>query len=131
MQGQANHFFRYAPEKIPYGIKRYQDETARLYGVLNARLEKQASSGFLVGDHVSIADISTYGWVRSAGWSGVDIERFPKLKEWEERMEQREAVRKGGDVPTKSRIKELAANAEAAEKEAEEARSWIMQGKKE
>jgi glutathione S-transferase len=35
MQGQANHFFRYAPEKIPYGIKRYQDETARLYRLVS------------------------------------------------------------------------------------------------
>jgi glutathione S-transferase len=130
MQGQANHFFRYAPEKIPYGIKRYRDETARLYGVLNTRLEKQAS-GYLVGDHISIADITTYGWVRIAAWSGVDIEPFPKLKEWEERLEQREAVRKGGDVPTKSRIKELAANAKEAEREAEKARKWIMQEKKE
>ena len=31
MQGQANHFVRYAPEKIEYGINRYTNETKRLY----------------------------------------------------------------------------------------------------
>ena len=62
MQGQANHFKVFAPEKIPYGIKRYTDETRRLYSVLETRL-KDNKSGFLVGDHVSIADFSTVGWV--------------------------------------------------------------------
>ncbi|KAF8251973.1 glutathione S-transferase, partial [Wilcoxina mikolae CBS 423.85] len=125
MQGQANHFFRYAPEKIPYGIKRYQDETRRLYGVLNARLDS-SKSGFLVGDKLTIADIATYGWVRSAGWAGVDIGDFPKLKEWEERLDEREGVKKGRDVPTPNRIKEMVNDTKAAEKEAEKARAWIM-----
>lgn len=47
MQGQANHFYRYAPEKIPYGIDRYINETKRLYGVLDRRLQGR---DFLVGD---------------------------------------------------------------------------------
>lgn len=33
MQGQANHFVKYAPLKVDYGIKRYVDETIRLYQV--------------------------------------------------------------------------------------------------
>lgn len=56
MQGQSNHFYRYAPEKIPYGIKRYQAETERLYGVFNDLLEK--SGEYLVGNKYSIVDIS-------------------------------------------------------------------------
>lgn len=47
MQGQANHFYRYAPEKIQYGIDRYINETKRLYGVLDRRLQDR---DYLVGD---------------------------------------------------------------------------------
>lgn len=52
MQGQSNHFFRYAPEKIQYGIDRYRNESRRLYRVLDTHLGK-SKSGFIVGDHVS------------------------------------------------------------------------------
>lgn len=86
MQGQANHFKIYAPEKIPYGIKRYTDETRRLYSVLETRLE-QNKSGFLVGDHVSIADISTVGWVGGSYNMDIDLKsEFPQLHAWVERI---------------------------------------------
>lgn len=54
MQGQANHFYRYAPEKIKYGIDRYINESRRLYKVLDTHLGK-SKSGFIVGDHVSLS----------------------------------------------------------------------------
>jgi len=54
----------YAPEKIKYGIDRYQNETRRLYKTLDTQLEK-STSGFLVGDRLSIADIASWGWVAS------------------------------------------------------------------
>jgi glutathione S-transferase len=57
MQGQANHFSRYAPEHIEYGVKRYTNETRRLYGVLNTHLAK-STSGYLVGDKCTIAGMS-------------------------------------------------------------------------
>ncbi len=60
MQGQANHFGRYAPERIEYGVNRYVNETRRLYGVLNTHLEKSIS-GYLVGDKCTIADIAHWG----------------------------------------------------------------------
>jgi glutathione S-transferase len=53
MQGQANHFFRYAPEQIEYGINRYQNETRRLYGVLDKHLSDTGNK-FLVGDKLTI-----------------------------------------------------------------------------
>ena len=62
MQGQANHFNRYAPERIEYGVNRYVNETRRLYGVLNTQLEK-STSGYLVGDKCTIADIAHWGFV--------------------------------------------------------------------
>jgi len=55
---------------------------------------------------ISIADITTIGWVIWAGWAGVDIDEFPTLKKWEEMMSDREGVKKGCSVPKKIDIKE-------------------------
>ncbi|KNG47452.1 glutathione s-transferase [Stemphylium lycopersici] len=100
MQGQANHFVRYAPETIEYGIKRYQNETKRLYSVLNDRLRDR---DYLAGKgrgKYSIADITTFTWVRWAPWAGIDLGEFPRLKDWGDRIEKREAVQKGLLVPS-------------------------------
>lgn len=130
MQGQANHFNRYAPERIEYGVNRYVNETRRLYGVLDRHLAARAPAGYLVGDHVSIADISHWGWVSAAGWAGVDIDEFPHLKAWEERMLRRDAVEKGRHVPSPHNIKSLLKDKEQVEKHAAQARQWIQQGMK-
>lgn len=128
MQGQANHFYRYAPEKIKYGIDRYINETRRLYGVLEKHLSG-SKSGFLVGDHLSTADITTIGWVIYAGWAGVDINEFPNVKKWEEMLTSRPGVKKGCDIPKPLKIKEmLAKSPEEAEAYAKNASKWIMQG---
>lgn len=95
MQGQANVFFRYAPEKIPYAIERYQRETRRLYGVLNTRL---ATVDYLAGDY-SVADIATYPWVASHAWAGVSVDGLDYLQAWLKRVGERPAVRRGMDVP--------------------------------
>jgi len=95
MQGQANVFFRYAPEKIDYAINRYQEETARLYRVLDARL---AESEYLAGDY-SIADIATWPWVRIHDWAGVAVDGMPHLERWIAAIAERPAVLKGVDVP--------------------------------
>jgi len=129
MQGQANHFFRYAPEKIPYGINRYQNETRRLYGILDKHL-KDSKSEYLVGNKCSIADIAHWGWIAAGGWAGIDIEEFPTLKAWEERMWARPAVQKGANVPDPYRMKELLADKEATEKYAAESSKWIQSGMK-
>ncbi|KAK5944052.1 Glutathione S-transferase 2 [Knufia obscura] len=128
MQGQANHFYRYAPEKIQYGIDRYINESRRLYGVLDKHL-KDSKSGFIVGDHISIADITTIGWVIFAGWAGVNIDEFPNVKKWEEMMSAREGVSKGSAVPKPLKIKEmLAKSPEEADAYAKNSSKWIMQG---
>lgn len=128
MQGQANHFYRYAPEKIQYGIDRYITESKRLYGVLDKHLAT-SKSGFIVGDHISTADITTIGWVIYAGWAGVDIDKFPNVKKWEEMLSARPAVEKGCNVPKPLKIKEmLAKSPEEAEAYAKSSSKWIMQG---
>ncbi|KAJ5105911.1 hypothetical protein NUU61_003258 [Penicillium alfredii] len=129
MQGQANHFSRYAPERVEYGINRYVNETRRLYSVLDKHLA-ESKSGYLVGDHVSIADISHWGWVASAGWAGVDIDEFVHLKAWEDRMAQRAGVEKGRHVPSPHTIKDLLKDKATADKLAAETRSWVQQGMK-
>src|SRR3978361_2059828 len=57
MLGQNHHFSQYAPEKIPYAINRYVNETNRLYGVLDRRL---ADRDFVAGADYTIADMACY-----------------------------------------------------------------------
>jgi GST-like protein len=95
MQGQANVFFRYFEEKIPAAISRYQNETKRLYGVLDAQLRDRE---YLAGDY-SVADIATWPWVRLHGWAGVEIDDLPNLQRWKERVGERPAVQRGAEVP--------------------------------
>ncbi|KAJ9637215.1 Glutathione S-transferase 2 [Coniosporium apollinis] len=130
MQGQANHFLRYAPEKIEYGVTRYTNETRRLYGVLDSHLEK-TERPYLVGEKCTIADIACWGWVAAAGWAGVEIEEFPTLKAWEERMAQRPGVEKGRHVPERHGIKDLLKDKAKMERIAAESREWVQKGMKE
>jgi GST-like protein len=95
MMGQANVFFRYAPEKIPYAIERYQREVRRLLEVLDRRLSDHE---YLAGDY-SIADIATWPWARGHDWSGVSIEGLPHLKRWLDVVGARPAVQRGMAVP--------------------------------
>ncbi len=95
MQGQAHVFYRYAPQRIPYAIRRYQQETLRLYQVLDRRLKDHE---YLVDD-ISIADFSTYPWVRSYRWAGVSIDDLEHLQRWLSLMRARPAVQRGLDVP--------------------------------
>ncbi len=96
MQGQANVFYRYAPEKIPYAIERYQKETLRLYSVLDSRL---GVSEYLAGDEYTIADIANFSWVRSYAWAGLRSKEMPHLKRWLKTIKERPAVQRGVAVP--------------------------------
>lgn len=129
MQGQANHFARYAPEKIQYGIDRYINETRRLYGVLDKHL-KETNAEYLVGGKCSIADIAHWGWITSAGWAGVKLDDFPSLKAWDDRMLARPGVEKGRHVPSPHKLKEILKDKEATEKYAQESSQWVQKGMK-
>jgi GST-like protein len=96
MFGQAHHFMRFAPEKLPYAIERYGKEAKRLYGVMDRRL---AESAHLAGPDLSIADIATYPWVARHEWHGVSLLEFPNVKRWAEALAARPAVAKGMTVP--------------------------------
>lgn len=112
MQGQANVFFRYAPEKIDYAIERYQKETKRLYQVLDTRLRDHE---FLAGSY-SIADIATWPWVQLHAWAGVDTDDLPHLERWIAAVGSRPTVQRGlavpqgsGRIPDPEEVKKMAA----------------------
>lgn len=89
MAGQNHHFNMYAPEKIPYAIERYVKETTRLYSVLDRRLEGRA---YVVGDDYTIADMAIYPWIVPHKNQGQNLEDFPNLKAWFERVKARPAT---------------------------------------
>jgi GST-like protein len=95
MLGQNNHFSRYAPEKVPYAIKRYQDEAHRLYRVLDTQLQasKAAGKDYVAGDY-SIADMAIFDWSRGSEGHGVAAGEFPTFEAWRQRMTDRPAVAK-------------------------------------
>lgn len=111
-------------------MNRYQNETRRLYGVLDKHLAA-SKSGWLVGDKCTIADISHYGWVAAAAWAGVEIDEFPALKAWEEKCTLRPGFEEGRHVPTPHTIRETSRDkdklSEAVEN-AKQANSWILKG---
>ena len=88
MAGQNHHFAIYAPEKLPYAIERYVNETNRLYGVLNRRL---ADRPFVAGDY-SIADMAAYPWIVPYKNQGQDLDNFTHLKRWFETIQARPAT---------------------------------------
>ncbi len=100
MQGQTHVFKHYFPERIPSVLSRYQNETKRLYGVLNQQLKGR---DFLVDDF-SIADIANFAWVRSYAWAGIDIEEFPEVQRWLSNIGQRPAVQKGLQQPAAASV---------------------------
>ena len=122
MAGQTHHFRQYAPalikdqRQIAYGVRRYTDETNRLYGVLNRRL---ADRDYVAGDY-SIADMAIWPWILP-GPQGQDLEDFPHLKAWMERVGARPAVQAGRAVGN-----ELRGDLGAAGKQAEQARKMLF-----
>jgi GST-like protein len=91
MFGQCGHFLGYAPRKIPYAIDRYRNETLRLYGVMNQRLRREK---YLGGDY-SIADMATWPWIRVRWLHRIELDEFPHVRRWYDRIAERPAVQRG------------------------------------
>ncbi|GEP02921.1 glutathione binding-like protein [Methylobacterium oxalidis] len=90
MLGQNHHFTQYAPEKVPYAIDRYLNETNRLYGVLDRRLADRA---FVAGPDYTIADMAAYPWIVPWEKQGQDLDAHPNLKRWFEAIAKRPATK--------------------------------------
>ena len=103
MMGQANVFFRYFPEKLQPAIDRYQNETRRLFEVLDVALENRE----WLAEDFSIADIANWCWVRTYRWSGVSRDGLKNLDRWLNQMKDRPACRRGVDVPEPRPVEEL------------------------
>ncbi|MDE1986512.1 MAG: glutathione S-transferase N-terminal domain-containing protein [Alphaproteobacteria bacterium] len=100
MMGQANVFFRYWPEKYQAAIDRYQNESRRLFEVLNGHLKDHE---YLAGDY-SIADIANWCWARTYEWSGVSVDGLDDLQRWLKLIGDRPAVQRGIQVPKKPEV---------------------------
>ncbi|CAI6334597.1 unnamed protein product [Periconia digitata] len=99
MQGQANHFTRFAPEKLKYPIDRYVNETHRLYRTLDQHLTK-TKTGFIVGDRVTVADIAIWPWVAAHNFSGLSsLSRYTNVVKWFEALLQRPGFEAGRNLP--------------------------------
>lgn len=92
MLGQAHHFNIYAPEKIAYAMNRYTREANRLYGVMDRRL---GESEYIACGEYTIADIAIMPWLRSYKNQGVDMDQYPNVKRWFEKINARPAVQRG------------------------------------
>ncbi|EED11453.1 glutathione-S-transferase theta, GST, putative [Talaromyces stipitatus ATCC 10500] len=93
---EAVHYKKEAPETIPYSIDRFQNKTLGLFFALEQRLEK--TGDYLVGHKFSIADIAQIPFVVAAEEAGINIERFPYLTSWYEKVLSRQGVKKGLSV---------------------------------
>lgn len=154
MQGQVNHFFRYllSTEPEQYSKDRYRNETRRLWRVVDKHLAESGSQ-YLVGDKCTIADIALSPWAKIIGemlppkagcdvartladWKQTDfaclkIDEWPNVKAWQERMMQRDGVKKGVDIPTKVDLEKVALNPEAFKAYLDNNTAWIRHGMEE
>jgi GST-like protein len=112
MLGQAHHFLGYAPEKIEYAMNRYKNEANRLYGVLDKQLAK---SEWLACNEYTIADMATMPWLRAPERQGVNIDDYPNVKRWRDRIAERPAVKKAVEVLAERRRQTPGFNKEQAE----------------
>jgi len=103
-QGQVHHFTRYAPEKLPYAINRFRNETLRVFGVLEIQLSGKYTGKpreYLAGNEsgkYSVADIKTWPWVKiwkMSGFTDEEMSAFPHLLKWIDRIAERPAVQRG------------------------------------
>jgi GST-like protein len=120
MMGQANVFHRYFPEKIQPAIDRYQNESRRLFEVMDNRLAQNA----WLADDYSIADIANWCWVRTYKWSGVSIDGLENLQRWMNVMKDQEGMAKGIEVPFS--LGDLLENEEEGEAFRENARKMLQ-----
>jgi len=115
MMGQLSHFYLYADIKVPYAIKRYKDETDRLFSVLDTQLQGR---DYLAGEY-SIADIAHYPWIIKYPQLNIFIDAYPNLRKWFERMSDRPAVQRGMQIPSDADY------AEEEKRKAQDKEQWM------
>ena len=103
MFGQYGHFYKFMADKLKdsYSTERYENESKRLLGVLNQRLEGRQ---WIAGDFYTVADIAAFPWVRTVrdfydAGEAVGLDGFTNVTAWLERCLERPATIKGMDIP--------------------------------
>jgi len=106
MFGLVGYFHKFAGREIAdkRPLERYRDESKRLLGVLEMRLEGRQ---WIMGDDYTIADISMLGWVRNLiGFYGarelVEFDALRQVPAWLERGFARPAVQRGLEIPRRA-----------------------------
>jgi glutathione S-transferase len=100
--GQACWFEKFHPKRVPSAVGRYVKEINRVSGVVNHFLSKQETgqgSSWLVRGRISFADLAWASWQITVTKliqeeDGYDVNKFPFVKDWLDRMLSREPVRK-------------------------------------
>jgi GST-like protein len=100
MLGQTHHFVKFNPGKAPYAEERYSKENARLYQVLEQRLQDRD----YITDEYSIVDIATWPWISRYEFQQMNLNDYPRLKSWYLRIAERPAVQRGYAVPQKLEV---------------------------
>jgi GSH-dependent disulfide-bond oxidoreductase len=96
MPGQVHHFVALQDAgQRAYGLKRFMDETRRLYGVMDRRMATREH----FADELSIADFALLGWVWRHERHQVDLAEFPNVQRWYQALMARPGVRRGFAVP--------------------------------
>ncbi|WP_373088639.1 glutathione S-transferase family protein [Sneathiella sp.] len=95
MCGQVHHFVRFNPGKAPYAEERFLNEAKRLYAVLNDWLGER---DYIAGEY-SLADIAIWPWISRFEWQTIDLNSYPRIKSWYERIAARPTVQKGYHIP--------------------------------
>jgi GST-like protein len=95
MLGQTHHFVKFNPGKSPYAEERYARENARLYQVLENRLQDRE----YICDEYSIVDIATWPWISRFDFQQMNLSDYPNLRRWYLNIASRPAVQRGYGVP--------------------------------
>lgn len=94
MAGQLSHFVNYAPTRQDYALQRYKGEFERSLAVLNARLEER---DYIISAY-SIADMMAFPWAFISKPLGIDLNKFPNIQVWRQRIKERPAVKAAIDL---------------------------------
>src|SRR5436190_12543325 len=102
--GQSVHFRNHAPEQIPYAVNRYMYEAQRHFGILDARLARQAR---MVRGTYTIVDMAVWGWARlipnvlgEPAWA-----KFPNLRRLVDEIGARPAAQRAIALRDKHQFK--------------------------
>jgi GST-like protein len=105
MAGQNGHFLLYAPERLPYAIERYGNEVNRLYGVLDAQLER--TGHYVAGGEYTIADMAIFPWIRTHKAQQIALAEFVHVERWYNALFERPAVKRGLDLGKDLRLPKM------------------------